>query len=273
MTNPLTRIRSIEDEAAHLSVLLVEGQDDQIIYEYFFDMCYPGWDAHFRIDAVEGKPHVLNGVGYREDWIGLVDRDDWSDEIFAAMLLNKPNLKGLPRYCIESYFCDPQELWRVLPDTLKNRVGNDPTRLSQPILDVLPDWVAHGAMWRVLRRIDAGNRHPKALDDQPVTDKAKIISLLRAWHTQINPDIVLTKYDEELKLGSSLPLDEQLHVYIHGKKFFRMVVLQTLDHLFSNPGKSTWLEEFRKWKIQPPPDLIPLIDEIVQHFLEPPAFS
>lgn len=266
MTNPLTRIRSIEDEAAHLSVLLVEGQDDQVIYEYFFDMLHPGWDARFRIDAVEGKAHVLNGVGYREDWMGLVDRDEWSDEIFATKLRDIPNLRGLSRFCIESYFCDPQELWLVLPEHLKDRVGNDPARLSRPILDILPNWVAHGAMWRVLRKLYAHNRLPEGLDGQPITDEAEIIRLLRAWHAQVNPDIVLDAYHKELVRAQSLPQDEQLHTYIHGKKFFRMVVLQTLDHLFSTPGKSTWLEEFRKWKIQPPPDLIPLIDEIVQHF-------
>ena len=54
--------------------------------------------------------------------------------------------------------------------------------------------------------------------------------------------------------------DEQLTHYVHGKKFYTMVVVQILDHLFSGKGADDWLQKFRDAPIRPPDDLKDLLD-------------
>ena len=170
-----------------------------------------------------------------------------------------PHLRALPRFCIESYFCHPRELWAALPA----RVDDDPQNLAAPLLTALPDWVAHGAMWRVLRQLYRVARLPARLENEPVTDEAEIHQILLAWHDQLAPDRVVEQYRRELHTAKQLSQDEQLTRYVHGKKFYNQVVVQILDRLFSGRGADDWLQRFRDEKMQPPQDLRELLDWIL----------
>jgi len=114
-----------------------------------------------------------------------------------------------------------------------------------------------------LRQLYHDTRLPTALEREPVTDEAKIRRILEEWHARLAPEQVLAQYRQELEVARQLSPDEQLIRYIHGKKFYNMVVVQTLDNLFSGKGADDWLQKFRDAPIQPPDDLKKLLDWVL----------
>jgi hypothetical protein len=259
-------LQEIEDLAGGRSVLLVEGPDDDVILSYFLGNHRPGWNLRLFIGQAGGKPEVIRGLKHRPQWIGVVDRDVWSQAEMDEAHRGTPRLRVLPRFCIESYFCVPEELWPALPPSHRSVVEDDIDRLKQPILDALPDWVAHGAMYRVLRVRAAGVRSrdvfPHALQASPVTDEDEIRKILETWHRYLDPESILVEYRAERQNGLSLPVNEQLTRYVVAKKFFEQVVVPTLDDLFGATDKK-WLERFRDGNIQPPAELAALFEEIL----------
>ncbi|MCX6032517.1 MAG: hypothetical protein NT169_24895 [Chloroflexi bacterium] len=257
-------VRDIESLARGLPVLLVEGEDDVTLLGYFLGQHAPGWQQRLYLAAANGKGHVVSGVAvHRPDWIGIVDRDEWSPADVQAAAARSPRLHVLPRFCTESYFCDPAELWAALPAQQQARAGDNLLALAGPIHAKLPDWVAHGAMWRVLRDLYKEARLPAKLEDSPVTDEATIRSILTDWHARLAPDPVLAHYRNELGNAQTLAAAAQLHEYIHGKKFFNQVVVQVLDGLFAGKGADDWLQKLRDAPILSPPDLVALFDQIL----------
>ena len=265
MTTPAW-LRDIESRRGNLPVLLVEGEDDQLWFEHFLDQHSSGWRSKFAIFPAEGKQRVLHGINnyHPADWAGIVDLDEGFPDDIQNQMANSPRVRALPRFCLESFFIVPGEIWQVLPDAQKAQV--DKAAWGNSIVSEIPAWTAHGAMWRVLRRIYQNNRLPEGLDREPVTDRARILQILQAWHQSLDPAQVLNEYDRELVDAQRLSPDEQLKNYIHGKKFFRQVVIQRMDHLFHGRGLDYWMEGFRISKIQPPADLIILLDWVLGLF-------
>ncbi len=257
-------ITDVERLALGKPVLLVEGADDVVLLGHFLSQHAPGWDLRLHLAAAGGKQRVITGVAvHRPGWIGVVDLDEWNPDDVQNGVERSPRLRALPRFCIESYFCHPAELWAALPPNQQARMGNDLQALSTPILEQLPDWVAHGAMWRVLRQLYHATRLPAALESAPVTDEAEIRRILEEWHTRLSPDQVLSQYRQKLDTARRLSSDTQLTSSIHGKKFYNAIVVQTLDLLFSGKGADDWLQKFRDAPIRPPDDLKELLDWIL----------
>ena len=264
-------VAEIETRSRGLPVLLVEGEDDVRLFRYFLGQHKPGWDSRLYIAAAGGKQHVLSGVKRnRPEWIGVVDKDEWSPEDLERETAGTPHLRQIPRFCIESYFCHPAELWAALPPVQKERVNGDEHRLAGPIVEALPDWVAHGAMWRVLRRFYHDTRLPAELEDRPVIDEDQILQILQEWHNHLAPDKVLGQYHTELNSARQLSQDEQLCTYVHGKKFYNAVVVQmALNPLFGQQNADYWLDEFRDASMPPPQDLRELLDWILSFVPQP----
>jgi hypothetical protein len=257
-------VDDIESRARGLPVLLVEGEDDVTLLGHFLGQHATDWQQRLYLAAAGGKAHVISGVAvHRSDWLGIVDRDEWSIADVQAVAARSSRLHILPRFCTESYFCDPAELWSALPAQQQARAGDDLPALAGPIHAKLPDWVAHGAMWRVLRDLYKEARLPAKLEDSPVTDEATIRGILTDWHARFAPDPVLAHYHNELGNAQTLAEAAQLHEYIHGKKFFNQVVVQVLDGLFAGKGADDWLQKLRDALIQPPPDLTDLFNRIL----------
>jgi len=148
----VSRWDNIEERAQGKPVLLVEGDDDVELLGHFLNQHSPGWDQQLYMAAAGNKQRVIKGISiHRSHWIGIVDLDEWRPADLEKVQRSNPRLFALPRFCIESYFCAPDELWAALPEPQRQRVGDDPAVLREPILAELADWVAHGAMWRVLR--------------------------------------------------------------------------------------------------------------------------
>jgi len=154
MSTPPRWIGEIEQGSRGNLVLLVEGEDDVRLLRHFLNQHRPGWDVRLHLAAAGGKQHVISGITvHRPDWIGLVDQDEWGTADLQDAVDRSPRLHVLPRFCLESYFCHPDELWSALPLAQRSRVNDDPRVIADPIWAALPNWLAHGAMWRVLRRL------------------------------------------------------------------------------------------------------------------------
>jgi hypothetical protein len=267
--NSLPWIVDIKSRAGGKPVVLVEGQDDVVLLGHFFSQRAPDWVQRLHLAEARGKKRVVQGITVHcPDWIGIIDWDEWASLDVQDALKKTDRLKVLPRFCIESYFCVPEELWEALPLPQRQRVGDDITKLSRLILSALPDWVAHGAMWRVLRArrrgLFSGLGFPAELENRPVTDEAEIRAILQTWYDYLKPDDILNAYRAELQAARVNHSEEQqLKIYVHGKKFFDQVVVQHLDQLFSGKGRGDWLQRFRNGPIQPPLDLVDLLDEVL----------
>ncbi len=271
-----TWITDLEDEAGGKPVLLVEGDIDERVLIYFLMQVSPNWEAQFKIHLAGSKENVFRGVKtYHPEWGGIVDSDGRSIDYIQANLKDVHRVRTLPRFCLENYFCVPDELWSALPPGQKAALANDVQRLAKPILAALPDWVAHGAMWRVIhgRRQDLLYEHsfPAKLDREPVTDRVEIRQILEGWHAQLDPDLILEEYDRELAAAQTLNAEEQLKTYVHGKKFFKRVVVQTLNRLFpQNKQRSgKWQEDLTRTPaagLPLPADLKDFLADVVELF-------
>lgn len=263
----------IEKEAGTFRVLLVEGSEDVKILSNFLDRMPSanGWLTQFKIHPAGRKDHVLVGLRKHSDWIGIVDKDEWGEIRVFQEMENLPNLRPLPRFCIESFFCDPVELWQMLPESQRNHINNEFNRMENPIQAVLPGWRQHGALWRVLHSLYRNTRFPSNLEDRPVANEQEIRARLEQWHQQLSPDVIIRCYNDEFARSSQLEHSDCLKTYVHGKKFFHEVVVQQLNRLFGQKSADTWMDEFSTLNAAIPEDLSSFLTRIVQSFTEPPT--
>ncbi len=266
MTAKPAWVQEVETRTRGLPVLLVEGPSDVRLFEHFFDRHAPGWRARFVILGAGSKEHVRSGVAvHHPEWRGIIDTDEWSPADVQAAVGDGGRLRALPRFCIESYTCDPDELWPLIPELRREAVATVEV-LRQPIVDNLPAWVAHGALWRVLRRLYPFRQFPHQLEAQPITNEGEIRRILTDWHNQLAPEAVLAQYHLELEQARTLSPVEQLHCYVHGKMFYHQVVVQVLDHLFAGKGADDWVGRFLNANLPPPEDLVELLDWVISEF-------
>jgi len=266
-------VQEIEDKSGSKPVLLVEGDVDTRIVAYFLEQVSPGWETGVILLSAGYKSRVIEGVrNYHPEWVGIIDTDEWTLDQVQRELTQLPRVRALPRFCLENYFCVPEELWSALPLIQQEAVGNDPSRLAQPVLTLLPDWVAHGAIWRVIRSRRTGllnqSGFPAKLDNVPVTDLAEIRRILESWHAQLDPDQIINEYQQALDIAQRLTTDEQLKSYVHGKKFFNQVIVSTLNQLFGQRDAYTWLQTFTQppYGLNTPPDLEEFLLEVLNLF-------
>lgn len=257
-------ILEIESASRGLPVLLVEGPDDVEIFEHFFDQHASGWRSQIIIANAGGKNRVKSGVvTHHPDWAGIVDLDEYSPAQVQELAAESNRIRMLPRFCIESYFCLSAEIWPLIPAHQQTRLENGLGEFNRRIEEPLDDWVAHGAMWRVLRELYHQTRLPEELEREPVTDPIRIREILTTWHNNLSPDQVIESYEQELVEARKLSTGEKLKQYVHGKKYFNQVVVQFLDQAFSGRGAEDWIEKFRDAKMKPPSDLVVLLDWVL----------
>ena len=186
-------LNELERQSNGLPIILVEGADDVRVYRRFLDKLATGWDTQAVLLAAQGKLRLIRALKQRPTWVGLVDRDEWREADVLDAITKLPRLRALPRFCLESCLSVPAEIWAALPPVQQTRI-DDANDLFDPIDAALPDWVAHGAMWRVLRELYHLAQLPDGLDDQPVTDLNQITRILTDWHQQLDPQRVIGNY-------------------------------------------------------------------------------
>ena len=231
-------------------VLVVEGADDVRFVERQLDLGFPGWSRSWVVEFAEGKNRALDIVSREPTWLGLVDSDDWDAGTIAQLRITHPRIHVLPRYCMESYFIVPQELWGMLPVGRRAAVAGGITAFEADLLSPLDRWVRHGALWRVVNPLWAGLKargfKDHLLQLSAAQDDAAIQRKLQEWHDYLDATSHFAAFQQGLESAEALNLDEKLKCVVHGKSFFTEHVCHKLNALFGQRAAGDWLEELTK---------------------------
>ncbi len=216
-------------------VLLVEGPDDVDAYRIFLDKKFPGWEAKWHLVSAGKKSDVVAMVRKEPDWLGLVDCDEWAGDEIAAYIAECPNLKILPRFCLESYLIDPAELWQAFSEKQRMKIPGGEAQLRHEILADLQAWIRHAALWHGVRPLWRQLRDlgfpDSVLASPPMPDDAALRAKFRDWHETLDADAVLMRVHA---LENSLAAEDVSMLcikWLYAKNFYPQVVHQVLNRL------------------------------------------
>lgn len=258
------RIKEIREQQIGNSAkraLIVEGPDDVDAFQSFLGKAYSDWERSWVIAKGGKKTEVLAIIRQESDWIGVVDRDEWSTNKISELETDLTNLWFLPRYCIENYLFVPEDLWGALPEKQRNKIAGGLAQLTQSIIYDLMRWRCHGVLWSVINPMWEGLRSlgfkEALLDPAIATNEAEIKAKLLEWHQFLEPDQIWQSYQENLIQAGQLAVDEQLKRIVHGKYFYEQVVNPLLNQLLGQ--KSAGDRQKAIFRTLPvPDDLAPL---------------
>lgn len=239
------RIQTIKTQLvgnSGVKVLLVEGPDDVDAYRIFLDRKFPGWESQWHIEPAGKKASVVQMAKKEGTWLGLVDRDEWTDVEIARQIADCPNLLLLPRFCLESYLVDPQELWQAFPEKQRAKIAGGEAQFRQEVLADLAGWTRHAALWHGVRPLwqqlrslgfpDAVLNSPPMPDDETLRDK------FRAWHDSLNADAILDRVHQLEEQLTAKDHGELCRKWLYAKNFYPQVVHQVLNRLLGQkPAK------------------------------------
>jgi hypothetical protein len=252
-------------KATGVRVLVVEGSDDRMIVESHLDKIAPGtWAATWCVGVANGKQNVLRIVDNQTTWLGLVDRDEWSENAAhsaAADQARVGRLHVLPRFCMESYFILPREVWAALPQMHQAAIDGGLPTLEARVNTNLDSWLRHGALWHAVNPLWDGLRalgfKEALLDLQNAQNDAAIRQTLQDWHQFLDPQRVFGEFQTHLNAARAIGPEEQFQRWIHGKQFFRQVIVPALNSLIGPKSSDEWYRDLSR-TLPPPADLIPL---------------
>ncbi|MGZ0899020.1 hypothetical protein [Pseudomonas putida] len=233
-----TRIREIKEQQVGNSgrrVLLLEGVDDVQAFEVFLRKVHPNFERSWVLAWAGKKQSVIDILVQETDWLGVVDRDEWSDEKIAEITQTTENLLFLPRYCIENYLVLPRKLWNALPEKQQNKIAGGLLQLEQVVMQDLDRWVSHGVLWSIVNPLWEGLRSlgfkEKLLDPAISFDHEEIHRVLVEWHQFLEPDHIIQRFQDKLETVLNLSPEEKLARHVHGKKFYEAVIDTSLNKL------------------------------------------
>lgn len=246
--------------------LLVEGTNDVSLFRILLTRKLGAeWESDWVLADGGSKKIVTDTLAQETDWLGIVDRDEWTDEVITAKQDELENLFVLPRFCMESYAVDPDELWEALPQKMQGKVAGGLEVLTGEIMRDQEQWLRHGVLWSAINPLWSGLRalgfKEKLLDFDVAQDNDIIKETLKEWHGYLDPDQIFQSFSDKLDQVSGLPVKEQLHRWIHGKQFFSEHVHHILNkYLGQSDAQSRMMEIFRSLAL--PEDLEPLWSRI-----------
>ncbi len=216
-------------------VLLVEGSDDVDAYRIFLDRRFSGWEKNWHLAPAGNKKAVAKMARKEPDWLGLVDRDEWSDSEIAEQTAACSNLLILPRFCLESYLIDPTELWAALPDKQRAKIKNGEAGLRLELCSDLAAWRRHAALWHGVRPLWDALRNAgfqgSVLGSPPTPDDAALRVILNRWQQTLDAEVVLSRFHT---LEASLSAENEgtlFTTWLYAKDFYPKVVHQVLNRL------------------------------------------
>lgn len=259
MSKASERIEQIKTEQVGQTgkkVLLVEGTDDVTAYTIFLDRLHPGWEVSWLVVPAGKKSAVIEMVKLEPKWIGLVDRDEWGSDEIDELDRHHPNLMFLPRFCLESYLVDPEELWEAFPEKQRVKIPGGVDQLREEIFKDKSAWIRHAALWfevrsiwRQLRRLgfpDEVMNVPEVPTDDELRETFSI------WGNAAEP-LLRRIHSLEAKLKAE---DETKFCisWLYAKDFYPVVVHRVLDRLLGQmSAKDRRIAILRKRKL--PDDL------------------
>jgi hypothetical protein len=131
-------------------VLFVEGKDDEAVYAKWPVKIDPLYAARLEVIPTNGRNDLgrsLPELGNPAEAFALRDRDEWDGPRATAAQAAAGNLLvNVTRHCLESYFCDPDELVAVLLAKDGAKYGPSEAALRAALTAALPGWVDHWSM-------------------------------------------------------------------------------------------------------------------------------
>jgi len=110
-------IRETQVEETGKRVILVEGTDDVGVYGILMDRRFGSdFEKNWVVTYAGNKKIILDILSEENTWLGLIDRDEWTEDVIIEKQNQLPNLVVLPRFCMESYLIEPEELWKAFPE-------------------------------------------------------------------------------------------------------------------------------------------------------------
>ena len=243
-------------------VLLVEGEHDVLPFKAWLRSIDTSWENRWDIAPAGKKSNVLELLELEPDWIGVVDRDEWTVQIIAEKQRESPNLWVLPRFCLENYLCDPDELWAMLPEVQQQKIQGGSQALDAAITVDLHQWLQHGALWHVINPLWEGLRalgfKEWLLDIRQAGNDQAIQQTLNDWHQFLEPTVIWADYQARLAEVTGWQVSQQLKSGVHGKTFFREVISNELNRLLRKQAKANDRKKDLLLNSEPPADLQPL---------------
>lgn len=235
LDDKIARIKAEHVGVTGVRVLVVEGLDDVDALRIFLDSKFPGWERAWHIEDAGNKPQVLGMLQKESTWLGMVDRDDWTPAESARHTQAQPNLVVLPRFCLESYFIDPDELWQAFPDKQRQKIAGGLSQLRSEIFQSKAEWRRHAALWhviqplwRTLRELGFPN---DVLASPPVPDDVALGVKLREWHAALDASVILADV-QALEARLTREADATVCAqWLYAKSFYPEVVHRVLDRL------------------------------------------
>lgn len=224
-------------------VLLVEGADDVDAFRIFLDRQFPAWEQSWHLVEAGNKQMVRKIAAAEPQWLGLVDRDEWTEDEILQHTQQVPNLLVLPRFCLESYLVDPSELWSAFPPKQQGKVAGGEAAFLQAFSEGLQPWIRHAALWQEIRPLWQrlrGAGFPDAVLDAPdVPDEPTLRKRLSGWRDTLDVEAIV----ERVHALEALFAGEDLHTLctrrIHAKSFYPKYVHPLLDRLLGQKDAKT----------------------------------
>lgn len=230
--------------------VLVEGEGDKVAYDFLFTKKYNNYDKYLLLQEAGGKDKVIKELEQSPDFIGIIDKDEWSEMAITEKKKKLPNLIVIPRYCMESYLIDPEEIWEALPPIRQKEVNYDEFRNA--ILENLENWTKHAALWHAVlplyHILKKSGFNEILLNHTDIIKNEKFIKeKLNEWHRILNPDEIYKQYLDLFSKINALSLQEKLHHWIHGKKFWEQHVAKKLIFFFGQKEITEYAKELWKY--------------------------
>ncbi len=226
----------------------MEGPDDRKAFRILNDRKIgPDWENNWELAVANGKKHIVDILRDEPTWMGVVDRDEWSEEMTASIQAELRGLFVLPRFCLENYLIDPDELWEALPVVQRDRIPGGLERLKGELLSEKEKWLRHGVLWTVINPLWSGLRalgfKEALLDVENTGNDRTIKAKLAEWHRFLNPEEIFesfkTRHQEVVQKDES----EQLRLWIHGKLFYGSCVHPVLNNFLGQKSTEQRLKE------------------------------
>jgi hypothetical protein len=256
------RIRQIEDRIGNrpVRVLLVEGDDDMDAMGQFLRRRFPDQESQWSIQDAGGKRNVLKILRIKSDWVGLVDRDEWTPQEISQYVDEYQNLEVLPRFCLESYLIDPVELWSAFPEAQKARIAGGVDEVKNEITRCKPNWLRHAALWHTMTPLRQQLRQAGFIEDvidtQNIPDDERLEGLLDTWQNTLAKSTILESFRSlHSRLQNLSDNAEVFSCWIYAKAFYPQVVHPLLNRLLGQkPEKQRKQEIFRTLPIPDDPN-------------------
>jgi hypothetical protein len=251
-------------------VLAVEGVRDVQIYSGWLQKLAPdGIIADSKVVVVEtgGKGPLIDGLKWYRDYggnpaevFGLRDRDEWDAAKIASESLRLPQLRvNANRHCLESYFCDPDEIQAAFLAHDGAKFSPHLVKLQADIRAPLLDWVDHWSLWTTTNRINAemrGAKFPNLFHHQyKLPPDAEIQQRLTDWSAIVEPIGVFGQFNTLRTATRLRPPNEQFHSCVHAKKFFPVVVYEKALRPLDAQDWNEWMQVLATWMPTVPLDI------------------